>query len=386
MASVLKLFRDILCKLRFTRRFVHHSFGRWALFLAFLGRRLGVWRPWSDGERGATGTFQKAEEAERSSPGTGSLDSREHVVAASYIPASASRLTLHNASSTTRQPQPATTSGATPPAPADLTTEPPSHRDHANHSSDFDARIHPDRRSTDSSIRSRSSDRLSIIQAHSRESVHTPVGQPTQFPRAPPRRSGRGPSASPSRERPSRSPSPTVRFPRPRLGIDVTNPLPQTHVDRRNSSTNASSVASHAHAPLSPPSIRGDRRRQSSMSVVAGVQNPSIDPLPLSPSTDRPPLTEKPYIVGSPSGHSSPVSGVLDPREGSPQRTPTTSPSPATSNFDLPDGRFLQLINSEQVPRYSKDVTVQVEYIITTIKPLSPLAGPATEHTMKSHL
>ncbi len=92
MASVLKLFRDILCKLHFTRRFIHHSFGRWALFLAFLGRRLGVWRPWSDGERGATGTFQKAEEAERSSPGTGSLDSREHVVAASYIPASASRL------------------------------------------------------------------------------------------------------------------------------------------------------------------------------------------------------------------------------------------------------------------------------------------------------
>ncbi|KAI9458570.1 hypothetical protein BJY52DRAFT_1416360 [Lactarius psammicola] len=68
---------------------------------------------------------------------------------------------------------------------------------------------------------------------------------------------------------------------------------------------------------------------------------------------------EEPYIIGSLSGHLSPVSGVLDPRDGLPQRTPTTSSSSATSDFDLPDGHFLQLFNSEQVPRYTKGVTVQ---------------------------
>jgi hypothetical protein len=40
----------------------------------------------------------------------------------------------------------------------------------------------------------------------------------------------------------------------------------------------------------------------------------------------------------------------------------------ATSNLELPEGRFLQLINSDQVPRYTKEVTVQVDYTITILK------------------
>ncbi|KAH8987920.1 hypothetical protein EDB92DRAFT_1817831 [Lactarius akahatsu] len=71
--------------------------------------------------------------------------------------------------------------------------------------------------------------------------------------------------------------------------------------------------------------------------------------------TGEPPLTEEPYTIG----HLS-VVDTLDLREGLPQHNPTTSPSSATSNFELPPGRYLQLINSEHIPRYTKNVTVQV--------------------------
>ncbi len=378
MASILNVLLEFLRKLCFTRGSIHHCIKRWALFLAFLGRRLGVNHLWHDGKRG---TSHKPIQAERSFSRTGArLQLGESVVAASHIPTSVSHTSLHDVSGATEQPQ-TTSSRASPPA--SLTVEP--RRDHAHPTTVLDAGIHSNRSSANLSTLSRASDRLSIIQTHSRESLHAPVGQTTRFPRAPHRQFGRGPSASPSRERPSRSTSPTNRTPRPpRLEIDVTNLQPPTHVDDRKSPINPPSVTSPAHAPLSPPSLHGNRRRQSSTSVVVGVVNPSTDSLPLSPSTNQPPLTDEPYTIGSPIDYSSPVTDAPDAREGS-TNSPTAS-SPATSNFELPAGRFLQLINSEQVPRYTKDVTVQVDYIITTIKPLSLLAGPATEHTMKSHL
>ncbi|KAH9003499.1 hypothetical protein EDB86DRAFT_2826626 [Lactarius hatsudake] len=349
MALLLKLLRGVLCKFRFTRGLVHNFFGRWVLFLAFLGRRLGVWHPWSNRGRGA---FQRAEKAESSSLGN-TTRLRECGVAASYIPASASHPSLHNTSGTSQQPQPTTASSATPPA-ADLTVEPPSHRDHANPSSAFEAKIHSNRRSTDSSIRSCSSDRLSIIQTHSRESVHTSIGRPTQFPRD--HQSGRGPSTYPSRERSSSSPSPTDRIPQPRLEVDVTSLRPQTQVHNGNSPIYPPSATPHTDAQLSPPGISGFRsRRSSTTSVVVEVVNPSTDSLPHRFFTGEPPLTEEPYTIG----HLS-VVDTLDLREGLPEHNPATSSSSVTSDFDLPYGRFLQMIHSEQVPRYSKDVTVQV--------------------------
>ncbi|KAH9172698.1 hypothetical protein EDB89DRAFT_2069372 [Lactarius sanguifluus] len=66
------------------------------------------------------------------------------------------------------------------------------------------------------------------------------------------------------------------------------------------------------------------------------------------------PLTEEPYSLG----HLS-VVDTLDLREGLPEHDSTTSSSSAMSNFELPPGRILQLIHSEQVPRYTKDVKVQ---------------------------
>ncbi|KAH9003496.1 hypothetical protein EDB86DRAFT_2371332 [Lactarius hatsudake] len=359
MASVLELFREILCKFRFTRGLFHRFFKRWVLFLAFLGRRLGTWHPW--GDRGRS-TFQKAE---CSSPGTTTRLESKKCGVASHIPAPASHPSLHNTRSTSQQPQPATASSSATPAPADP-VEPPSPRDHANPSSAFESRIHSNRGSTDSGIRS-PSDRLSIIQAHPHESFRTPSSQPIQFPRVPHRSSGREYSASPSGECPSRSPSPTDHFPQPRLGINITNPLHQTHVD---GSRDCSTVCSHAHASLSPPSIHRHHGRQSSTSVIVGVENPSTDSLPLSSSTNRPPLTDEPYTIGSPIGQSSPITDAPDTREGS-TNSPTASSPSASSNFELPAGRFLQLINSEQVPRYTKDVTVSLERTYFEIPPLT---------------
>jgi hypothetical protein len=469
MASILELFHDILRKLRSTRGFV---FRRWALFLAFLGRRLYVWRLWDDRKRG---TFPRvdSEQARRSSPCTRTdLDLRKYVIAASYIPASATRsaghlASFHYMSSATQQPQPATASGV-PLTPASLSVESPSHRDHVDFSPVTDARIDHNRRSSDSSVRSRSSDRLSIIRTYSRESLYMPVSQPTRSPRAPHRQFGRGHSLSPSRES-SLSPSPTpqshrdhaspssvsdaridpnrgssdssaqrrsgdrpsiiqthsresftmpvgqpTRFPRaphrqfgrgpsvplsressrspspsPQLppDIDVITPHPQSQLDSGNSPISPLSVTSHGHAPLSSPSIHSLRGRESSTSVVVGVVNPSTDSLPPRFFTDGQPLREEPYTIDSPTGHLSvPDFDAHERFEGLPQHNFTSSSSSATSNFDPPFGRSLRLITSEQVPRYTKDVTVQVDNTITTIKRLRLLADPAKAHTTKYRL
>jgi hypothetical protein len=378
MPSILNFLLNFLRKLRLTRGVsIHYFIKRWALFLAFLRRRLGVNHLWHDRKRG---TPHKPSQEERSPSGTGArLELGEYVVAASQIPASASHPNLPDVVVTTGQPQTTSSSRASPPA--SLTVEP--HRDHA-HPTALTV-IHSNRSVANLSTHSRASDRLSIIQTHSRESLHAPGGQTTRFPRGPHRQFGRGPSPSPSRERPSGSPSPTNRvYPLPHLEIDTTNLRPQTHVDGRHSPVTPSSVASHAHAPLSPPSLHGHHRRRSSTSVVVGIVTPSTDSLPLSPLTNQPPLTDEPYAIGPLIDPSSPIADAPDARERSSQHSPTTS-SP-TSNFDLPLGRVLQLINSEQVPRYTKEVPVQVDYIIATIKPLSLFSGPAKEHTMRFHL
>ncbi|KAH9027054.1 hypothetical protein EDB84DRAFT_317015 [Lactarius hengduanensis] len=138
--------------------------------------------------------------------------------------------------------------------------------------------------------------------------MNAPVG-PTRSSRAPDDQFGRGSSASSSRES-SRPPSPTDRGPQPYLEIDVANLHPPTQVDSGSSPINPTSVAPHADAQPSVPGFRN--RRSSTTSVVVKVVNPSTDPLP-------------------------------------------------TSDFGLPDGRFLQLIHSEQVPRYTKGVTVPRE-------------------------
>ncbi|KAF8257609.1 hypothetical protein EI94DRAFT_1757514 [Lactarius quietus] len=382
MASILHFLLYFLRKLRITKGSIHRFIKRWALFLAFLGRRFGINYLWDDG--GKRGTSRKPPQAERSPSRTGGvtgsrLELGEVVVAASHIPASASHTSLHEVVvvGTTGQPQ-TTTSRTSPPASlrAELQREPVHPA-----TTTLGVEIYSNRSSTNLSTHSRASDRLSIIQTQSRENLHAPVGQTTRFPRAPHRQFGRGPSPTPSKERPSRSPSPQGRVHQPsptnrvhqlpRLELDTSN-LHPTHGESRNSPVNAPSAVSTVHEPLSPPSHHGHRRRQSSTSVVVvGIETPSTESLPLSPLVNRHPLTDEPYTIGSPDELPSAVADAPDAREGSLQHSPTASSPSVASNLDLPDGRILQMINSEQIPRYTKDVRVARDREAFDIQPLT---------------
>jgi hypothetical protein len=55
--------------------------------------------------------------------------------------------------------------------------------------------------------------------------------------------------------------------------------------------------------------------------------------------------------------HDEPVSG---------SSTPSNA---ATSDYNVPEGRFVQLINSEQIPRYEKNALMQVECTILSPHP-----------------
>ncbi|KAF8258667.1 hypothetical protein EI94DRAFT_1691246 [Lactarius quietus] len=354
MTSVLNLFRDILFKSRSSRGFFHRFFRHWALFFAFLGqigRRLNVWRLWGDRKRGA---FPKAKQAECSSPGSfpgtnSSLDSRKYaIVAASTIPESASHPSLREAN---QQPQ------------AALSITPLIDKDLAKSSSVFDTTIND---TTIDSIRShdKPSIKPSIIQ----------TGQPTQFP-GDACQFGSGPSVPPSREHPSRSPSPPDHLPEfLRLYTDVTNPHRTTNVDDRNSPINPPSAAvSNVHESLNPRTLHRNRRRQSSTSVVVRIDSEALPTgsHPLSPLANQQPLTDEPYAIGSPIEQPSPVADVPDAREGSPQHNPIASSPSVRSNLDLPDGCIFQMINSEQIPRYTKAVTVPRERTSYQIPPLT---------------
>ena len=61
-----------------------------------------------------------------------------------------------------------------------------------------------------------------------------------------------------------------------------------------------------------------------------------------------------------------------DRAEAASQNSPTTSSAPSV--FALPEGRYLQLINSDQIPRYMKNSTMQVGHHIMATRPLHMLA------------
>ncbi|KAI9438581.1 hypothetical protein H4582DRAFT_182781 [Lactarius indigo] len=315
MASVLQVFLKFLCKLHFTRGF-NRCFKSWAPFLAYLARKLGIWRPGDDGK----GAFRRVERAECSFPDTGArLD--VVAVACSDIPASA----RHPSGIVATQ---LAGSSDTHPAPANLTAKPQNDHRQAYPTSVLDAVIYSNRSCASFSIhstQSRASDRLAIIQSHSQESSHTPLGQPKRNLKAAHRQFGSGPSTD--------------------------------HLE----------VSPSSHASLSPTGVHSHHKGQSSASVVVRIESPSTESLPRNHSPL--PDSDEPYSAGSPTVHSSPTSVPPELPDESPQLTPTATSS--ISHFDLPDGRFLQLIVSEQIPRYTKTVTVPRERRFYEIQPLT---------------
>ena len=309
MVRSLQVILKFLCKLRFTRRIIHYFLRRWALLLALLGRKLGVWHPWNDG-KGDTVTRRKTARAGRS-PGT-QFESREMALTvASYVPAQ------HHVSGSgaTGRPQPANSPpNATCTPTAHLTAE-PHHRSRAYPTSSDGTGSHE-------------------------------TGQPSQFLRAADGHLGHGLYASPSSERLSRSPS-------PRDDSALLPPL------------------SPAYVPSSPPSNPGRRRRQSMTTAIVGVQVSSTESPYRNSLTNPSPLTGEPYVIGCPTTHSSPISDALHLCEGPPQLSTGTSITLLSTN--LPSDYSVKPMNPDQVPRYTRNITVQVNDIIAIIQRLHVL-------------
>ncbi|KAI0253106.1 hypothetical protein BJV78DRAFT_241413 [Lactifluus subvellereus] len=319
MASVLKVLLAFLHKLHSSANYIKRFPRRLALFLGFLGPRFKVWlRSWH-GESGTT--RRKSTPIEPPSPCTtasshtvspGSAGLRENLVACSTVPTSASVPSPQDPDRGTSQLPTAIPSGGAILPPDGKTPENPS--------------------STNLSVHSSASDRHNII-THSHESLHTPVDQPPRLARATHRELGQGQDTSQSIERRSRS-SPTdglCQYTRPALiSIDA-------HVDDRN----IPSIS-----PAVPPSLT---------SVVVDVHNPTTEPLPTSSSTNPQQLTDGSYVIGSPPIHYPPLYATA--KESSQRLPPASLIMP---DIHLPEGCTLRLMRSDEVPRYTKGTTMQV--------------------------
>jgi hypothetical protein len=308
-----------------------------SLFLTILGRKLSEW--WRRCKPGKPGTSKPADSSFpfnlcSSSPG-GPAVLKEFGVAASNVPASVSQGSLRIRVDVEGQPANA------PPSPipqsATLSVQQP-----YGGPSYLDAGSIVSRSSSNvsfASTQSRASERLSRITA-SRESLHAPVGQPAELLRSPHHQFGRGPDPSRSGGRLSRPPSPM------RL-LDITQE--PHHLD----ATTQIIVPTHSHAGEGITPTDGPQSRVNMPSVH--VHSPSLESLPIPAYLQ--PLTKE-QMAMSPTQR--PVaSSVADHYETASQR-----PSFVASEYSLPEGRDLQLIHSEQIPRYSKNITMQVNYSI----------------------
>jgi hypothetical protein len=380
MAPVLNVLLEILRILRFARDYIKRFPGRGASLLALLGRKLTAWWRFWRGKLGSYGGRKSARrpfvgtEASSSSVSGGSAVVGGYVVAASYVPPSASRPSLHERTDGQQQ-QVATVVypvGTHFPVIDSLSVDHPYGH---NPPQTLGTRGLVNRSSGNlsaASIQSRASDRFSIITT-SRDSLRATHGQPSRLPRGTHRQFGRGPDPSRSRERlPSSRPNTPSARPHtppnpPRLEIITNLPSPAHGTGRVTPLVPPSASSSYTHQPLSPPISNEVRRRQSS-TIVVDVQFPSTESLPISPSTNNPPVTEEPLAMESSTAHSSSDSPLVDQHDEPVPGSPTSS-NAATLDYYLPEGRFVQLINSDQIPRYEKNALMQVEYTILSPHP-----------------
>ncbi|KAI0287384.1 hypothetical protein BC826DRAFT_53931 [Russula brevipes] len=382
---ILELFRRVL---RLAKDYIERFPARYASIashFAHLGRKLSaLWHLWL-----GRGMFQRHKAAEPSflrigtSPYFISGDSivKGCVAAASNVPTSVSHPSLHVAERQLQLANPEPPVGTPPPlesmsidhpfAPNPIPFE---GRSFANRSSGNRSVVSIHSRNDRLTIHSRH-DRLTIHSRHdrltilttSRPSARVAVGQPSR--RAVHRQFGRGPDPLQLVGRQYRPPSPSGRLhaPNPPLDLEIITPNPPSpaHGGEASSIVLPTISPSYTHGPLGAPLIHGNRRRQSSTNVVVDTQNPSTELLPIS--TDPQPLTDEPFVVGTATVHSSPVAPPMELRDALSPLSSTSSS--VVLDFHLPDGRFLQLINSDQVPRYTKNIVMQVVYAITSSCP-----------------
>ena len=328
MASLLGVLLELL---RILRSSVKGHIGRfprscWALLLAYLSRKLSEWWcPWprKPGTHGNTKPADPSFPRGRGGSCSVSCSSARHAarVDASTVPASANavnRLSRDGAES-----QPETPLSSSSPISATLPVDP-----HSVPGPDLNPRRH---RVRERGPTNHSSGNVSIQSAGDRPSSRSPVqnDRPSRdpSPRGTHRQFGAGSSVSRLRGRPSRPPSPQLS--------------PQI--------SRFSSLSSHTREQLSPPA---HPVKQRTTSIDWDVQNPSTESLP---SVNAQELAEAPMTVETSSRSLSRIS-FADRSETSSQHSHMAS-SALLNHFILPEGRILQLINSDQIPRYTKNTT-----------------------------
>ena len=420
-----KVFLAFLSKFHFARDYTKRCLGRLALLLAFLGRKFNQWWYSRPGKPATSQTFKPADppfrtggtEANSYSVSNGLAIVKQYTVAASSVPESASLPSLHER--VERQPATADTRVGTPPVEQ-------SHSHNSPYSLGGRGLVNRSSGSLSAaSIRSRASDRFSIITT-SRDSLRATSrthGQPSRLPTADHLRSGRDPvnrhstsmdstqnragdrlsnittshdsirdthgqparpqtearqfghSTDPSlsRERPTRPNTPLSRphtlHDTPRPDIITTNLPPASNETGRVSPLVPSSLSpAYTHEPLSTLPMNEIRGRLSLTSFIVDVQNPSTESLPITPLTTSPPITDDPLAIESATAHPSADSPVVDQHDEPVPGLPTSSNAEALDYY-LPEGRFVQLINSDQIPRYTKDASMQVECTILSPHP-----------------
>ena len=369
MASILKVILQFLRTLHLAKDYISHFPTRWASLFAFLRRGLSVlWRF----RIGRPNTLPRPKPPEPSffggrasgySVSSNSTVPRECIVAASTIP----ELVVYPnpEERAERQTATATPTGGFPSIhPVNLSVD-HLHLHAPNPSALVDGRVitnHSSGNLSAVSLQSRASDRFSVI-TNSRESIRAPpVGQPPRLARAIYRQFGRGPDPSRSRDRPSRSPTPMSRPLTPHQlpvpGGIATNLRTLAREDGRASPMPVAQppVSSDTHETRSESPIEGNRQRQRTTSVVFDLQNPSTESI-----SSPPPLTEEPSAIDTSTAHSSPVTASMDLHDQVPIHSLTASPW----DYLLPPGRSVRPFHSDEVPRYTKNITMQVGYIIT---------------------
>ena len=361
---LVEFFRRLLSTKGHLKRFLR----RCAPLFTYLVRKLGEWRfLWGS----KPGTIRSPEPPESSIssdkagpssvPGgsvcTGGIDG--YVIAASTVPASAN----HPLGRESAQLQ----SDTAPPTPtlATLSID-PSLALGPNAFNQTVGSSHANQSSGNLSVQSRASDRLSMMSA-SRTSLHAPVqnDRPSRDPKATYRQFGRGPAASRSRSRgrSSRSPSPqpSLYTAQPdNFDIAPTGAHTYVHADGVPNSTTGfrSSTdlpsSSHTQERLGRPAVR--RQKQRTTSIGLNIQNPSTDSLPTI-SVNAQGITEEPMAMDT-FTHSSLHRDIMPSARAETASPSSPTASSAASVFTLPEDRILQLINSDQVPRYTKNATV----------------------------
>lgn len=349
MVSALKA---LLGFLRLAKNYVLQFPGRRAsLFLAVLRRKFGVL--WCFG-LGKSDMLRRSKPPDLSKASSYSVSGtsavlREYVVAASVVPGSA----IHPNRQQRAEWQTTTTTAMTAPA-LSASPQTPTNVSHAQPNpppppSERGTIIYPGSGYLGTVNTQNSGGGRFSVARDSRDSIHD---QPLVLSTATHFQFGHLLDPSQSRDRLSRPPSPTNPPPSTlyQLHRPESTDLPSlARGDINLSPINRPSTPFYTYESLDSRPMDGNRWRRSSNSMVLNIQTVSRELVPISSSVYAPQVTAEPFDTDTPTAYSSPVSAAVD--------LYGEAPIQPLNNF-LPEGRSVQLINSDQVPRYTKNITM----------------------------